>query len=124
MSDEQGKARGWHKVAVLSELPRGEGLFVECGGKELALFRDGEELRCLEDSCPHRGGSLADGRIIRGAVACPWHSWRYRLEDGHCESLPCSQPAKSFPVRVAGDEVYVRLDGANPASRAEQREDY
>ena len=107
--DEQDGGAIWQQVATLSELPDGEGHFVELGGQELALFREGDEVRCLEDSCPHRGGSLADGRIDRGAVACPWHSWRYRLSDGHCESLPTSEPAKCYPVRVEGDEVFVQL---------------
>lgn len=100
----------WHHVANRSELPEGEGHFASAGGQELALFRVGEEIHCLEDSCPHRGGSLADGLVENGAVACPWHSWRYRLTDGECESLPGSMPARRYPVRIEGDAVWVQLD--------------
>ena len=99
----------WTRVAKLDEIPEERGLAVEISGEQLALFRDGEQIHCLEDSCPHRGAGLSEGTVRNGEVVCPWHGWRYGLCDGECSTLPGSMPATIFATRVDGEEVFVDL---------------
>lgn len=99
----------WIRVARLDQVPSDTGLGIECEGRELALFRLGDRVVCLEDSCPHRGAALSEGTVQSGEVQCPWHGWCYALADGACSTLPGSMPAKTYAVRVAGSEVFVRL---------------
>ena len=47
-----------HKVAELVQLREGEGLCVEVDGHAIALFRAGEEVLAMDNTCPHRGGPL------------------------------------------------------------------
>ena len=124
MTDEQGElpftqtdpdpAEGWVLLAQRIEIPEGEGLARTIGETELALFREGEQVSCLQDFCPHRGAGISDGRIVDGHVICPWHGWKYALENGHCSTLPGSASAICYESRVVGEGVWVRLVRTNP----------
>ena len=109
MQHNEESKDGWTRVASLDEVPLTEGLALTVAGKELALFRDGDSLRCLEDSCPHRGAALSEGQVQDGEVVCPWHGWRYGLADGECSTLPGSAAAQCFEVKLEGQEVWLRV---------------
>ncbi|MBR1089627.1 Rieske 2Fe-2S domain-containing protein [Bradyrhizobium manausense] len=57
------------------------------GGQPFVLFRSGDGLHCLTDRCPHRFAPLSLGRVIDGAIECPYHGWRFD-GGGHCRSMP------------------------------------
>ncbi|MFQ5504741.1 MAG: nitrite reductase small subunit NirD [Planctomycetota bacterium] len=100
--------REWAELCDLSEIPEQGGAAKVIHETELALFRSGDRVFCLEDSCPHRGAALSEGTIMDGEIVCPWHGWRYQLEDGECTTLPGSQSARCFEVKVEDGRVWVR----------------
>lgn len=122
----------WHPVAdaaSLAETP----VAVQLLEHPLVLWRDGAGTpRAFTDRCPHRGTRLSLGCVREGALACPYHGWRF---DGtgrvvSIPALPGFQPPDSH--RVAGHAVveqygllWVRLDmsangdSAPPAFEAE-----
>ena len=106
-SPEQG---GFVPVAKLGDLQFRPGASVMFEGKEIALFPIGEDpalgLRGIDGSCPHAGGPLATGDLEGNAVACPWHSWAFDLDDGSCEWA--DHPLTCYEVRIDGDEVAIR----------------
>ncbi len=54
----------------------------------LVLFRDSlGTLGCISSRCVHRGTDLAQGKIIQGSLACPFHGIRYDIE-GRCTFIP------------------------------------
>lgn len=70
------------------------------GGQAIALFRDAQgRAQALDACCPHRGANLADGRIVAGTLACPYHGWRFSGA-GHCVLVP-SHPEQAIPARSA-----------------------
>ena len=91
--------RAWHDVAGWEDLPPdGEGRTVEVGSKALALFRVGDRVHAVSDTCPHAGASLGAGVIVDGEVACPWHSFHFDLESGrNTDGLACR--IQVYPVR-------------------------
>lgn len=99
---------GWHRVAKLEDIPKDEGLPITIGKLELALFRDEGELRCIQESCPHRGAALSEGFVQDGEVVCPWHGWRYSVRDGECSTLPGSAPVSCYAVEVREGDVWVK----------------
>lgn len=69
-------------------------------GRTIALFRDGGGLAVAFDAaCPHHGANLADGQVVDGCLACPYHGWRFAA-DGHCVLIP-SHPDRRIPSRAA-----------------------
>jgi len=101
----------WVRFCATGEIPDRGGLARRFGELELAVFRAGDGFRCLEDVCPHRGAALSDGLVVDGEVICPWHGWRYLAHNGERTTLPGSMSARTFELRIDGDDVFVRLPG-------------
>ncbi len=106
------------RLGRVEDIPEDGGLAVEAGGLELALFRHGDSVACLEDSCPHRGAGLSEGRVRDGEVVCPWHGWRFGLADGECSTLPGSMPAKTFPIWIENGVVFLQREERPTDDRA------
>jgi anthranilate 1,2-dioxygenase ferredoxin subunit len=93
----------WHPVAVFADLPTdGSGITVELGKRAVAIFRVGEDVFALHDTCPHASASLGMGIVVDGEVACPWHSFHFDLRTGrNTDGLACR--VKVHPVRLDAD---------------------
>ena len=86
------------------------GKLVEAGGHRIAVFNVGGNYYAIENTCPHRGGPLAEGMMVGEEVICPWHGSRFNVKTGSVLTPPARQGVESFPVRVAGDDVEVGVD--------------
>lgn len=74
-------------VASLADLPDREGYLFHSGPFQIALFRVGDEVRAIDDVCPHAGASLSMGSTDGDTVACPWHCWEFDCRTGACISV-------------------------------------
>ena len=83
------------------------------------VILDGEEI-CLAhaedgnyyalcDTCTHEEYSLSEGELWGLDVECPAHGSRFNLLTGAVTGLPAVIPARTFPVTVEGDDVYVEI---------------
>ena len=98
-------------VARLAELKPDSVHAVRCqGGSVLALVCLGGQLYALENTCPHRGGPLAGGKLVAGELACPWHGFRFDPRTGAATVPTPHPPATSVLVRIAGEDVQVLMD--------------
>ena len=79
---------GWTSLCEVGELTEGEGKYVEIGGFQLAVFRQGEQVYVMDNTCPHAGGNLAAGPVQDGCAVCPWHYWAFRLDNGQLRDSP------------------------------------
>ena len=82
---------------------------VEAGGCTIAVFCRGGAYYAIENTCPHRGGSLGEGMLDGDAVICPWHGARFDIKSGAVLGPPAEQGVRSFPVRVTGADVEVEV---------------
>jgi 3-phenylpropionate/trans-cinnamate dioxygenase ferredoxin subunit len=62
------------------DLQEGRGRHVRTNGLDLAVFRVGDAVYAIDDSCPHAGGSLANGRLQGTRVLCPVHGLCIELD--------------------------------------------
>jgi len=95
-------------VGSLDELIEGRGRCVEAGAYSLAIFRQGNQVFALENSCPHRGGPLCEGDVKEGVVYCPLHAWGFDLRSGRAVNVRW-EGARVFPARVEGARVMVAI---------------
>ena len=86
------------------------GKLVDAGGQTIAIFDLGGNYYAIENTCPHRGGPLAEGEMDGEEVICPWHGARFSIKTGAVLAPPAPQGVKSFPVRVTGDDVEVEIE--------------
>jgi len=95
-------------VCKVTDLADGEGKTVGVGSKLLAVFHYQGQFYAIDDMCPHMGASLSGGYVQDGVVTCPWHAWRFRLNDGAWADNPKVKTG-CYPVRVAGENVQVQV---------------
>jgi nitrite reductase/ring-hydroxylating ferredoxin subunit len=80
------------------------GKVIEADGQCIAVFNIGGSYYAIENTCPHRGGPLAEGMVTGEEVICPWHGSRFNVKTGSVVTPPARQGVKSFPVRVTGND--------------------
>ena len=72
-------------------------------GQDFVLFRDGQGVaRVLSNTCTHRGGSLAGGKVKGDCIQCPYHGWQFDGE-GRCQKIPSLGPGAKIPARTRVD---------------------
>ena len=83
--------------AAIGDLREGEMRAVEVAGIRFAAARvDGQE-HVFEDSCTHRGCSLADGVLAGSTVTCPCHGSQFDVTTGAVLRGPAREAVKTFP---------------------------
>ena len=105
-----------HVVAVMDEIPPGGRKLVEVKGRAIVIFNVGGEYFALNNRCPHKGGSLCQGRLTglvesaepgtyrysrRGEIIrCPWHGWEFDIRTGRSRCDPQTLRARNYAVSV------------------------
>lgn len=120
---------GEHVVAAADEIADGERIVVELEGRDVGVFRVGDDYYAYTNWCPHQGGPICEGPVsgttresfdretlesdlewVREGriLVCPWHGWQFDLVTGagvHDDGL--SLP--THPVRVEDGRVVVEV---------------
>ena len=97
------------KAATTAEVPPGQAKLVVAGGKRIALFNVGGSYYAIDDTCPHRGGSLSQGPVEGETVTCPWHGSKFEIKTGAVLAPPAATGVASYRVRVSGLDVEVEV---------------
>ncbi len=87
-----------HVVAKAGEIAPGTCKLVSAAGREIGIFKLGDEYFAVLSKCPHEGASLCKGKIVRRVesdepgkyrvveggemIRCPWHGWQYDIRTG------------------------------------------
>ena len=95
-------------VATTEDIPPGTGKTVEVHGVWIALFNVAGSFFAVDNTCPHAGGPIGEGRLIDDVVRCPWHGWEFNVRTGERVGNPNFTVA-CCPVRVEGNRVLVAL---------------
>jgi nitrite reductase (NADH) small subunit/3-phenylpropionate/trans-cinnamate dioxygenase ferredoxin subunit len=99
------------EVARMKDLRADRGHCIEVEGRAIALFLKDGKVFAMDDRCPHAGGPLGAGHVSKGIVMCPWHGWRFRVEDGVWADAPHAGLAvRCYPVVQSEDEVWIEVD--------------
>jgi 3-phenylpropionate/trans-cinnamate dioxygenase ferredoxin subunit len=95
------------EIAPAEQLPAGERLFVETGGKSIVLFNLAGKLFAIGDICSHDNGPVGDGEIDENEIICPRHGARFDIHTGKATSLPAIVDIPAYPVRVVEGMVQI-----------------
>jgi multimeric flavodoxin WrbA/nitrite reductase/ring-hydroxylating ferredoxin subunit len=92
------------------ELTNGASKVISVKGKDIALFKIDNEITALGNSCLHKGGPLAKGKIQRKYdgyyVTCPWHGWEYNISNG--KAPPGYDEQQSvYDVQIKNGKIFV-----------------
>ena len=95
------------KVAKVGDVK--DKLCVLAGGKMLALFKVKGKYYCIDNTCPHLGGSLCKGDVRNFVVSCPWHGSKFDIRTGELKGPPARDGVKSYKVTIKGENIEVKL---------------
>jgi nitrite reductase/ring-hydroxylating ferredoxin subunit len=98
------------KLADVKDVSPGKGKVVEAGGRSFALFNVDGTFFAIDNTCPHRGGPLGQGKLAGGVVTCPWHRAQFNVKTGAVCARPARTAVAAYPVKVEDESVYVELD--------------
>jgi nitrite reductase (NADH) small subunit len=106
-------------VAKVGDIPEGEGRSYPVNGTMVAIFLSDGEYKAISDFCPHMGSSMAGGHVEANSVTCPWHAWRFCIDDGLWLDNPKSNiRVPCYDVRVVGDDIQVNVPVEEPTEPA------
>jgi nitrite reductase/ring-hydroxylating ferredoxin subunit/uncharacterized membrane protein len=91
-----------------SELRENQPTRANANGLAVLLYKSNGSIRAITATCPHLGGPLDEGKVVDGAIECPWHQSQLSLEDGSVVKGPTTYPARCFDVRVRAGNIEVR----------------
>ncbi|HXP05734.1 MAG TPA: non-heme iron oxygenase ferredoxin subunit [Stellaceae bacterium] len=103
-------SEGWVKAAERSALRDGEVIGVMVAGREIALYEMDGEVFASDDICTHAYAKLSDGWMERDEIECPLHAGRFDIKTGKATAPPCVDDLKTYPARVEGGDIQVKLD--------------
>lgn len=116
----------WYVIAQTTEV-KSKPVALRRLNKNLVLFRDvNNQLGCIEDKCPHRGVSLATGKIVDGCIECPFHGFMFDKE-GKCVRIPANGRDARVPksmnqvgYKVVEKHGFIYMFNGNPADATDQ----
>ena len=105
-----------HVVAAVGDIPPGTRRLAQVNGRAIVVFNLGGEFFALNNRCPHRGGSLHQGKqtgLIESdapgeycysrkgeIIRCPWHGWEFDIRTGKSWCDPARVRVRQYPVSV------------------------
>src|SRR5438309_1513992 len=98
------------RVASTSELPKESMKRVEVDGEPICLIHaEDDKFYAIGDTCTHEEYSLCEGELWEMSVECPRHGSRFDVRTGQVTGLPAVIPAKTYPVTIQNEDVYVEV---------------
>ncbi len=88
-----------------SDVPEGQGLAGESGGRYIAVYNSGTGLTVLENVCTHMGCQTGWNALDK-TWDCPCHGSRYH-SDGSVLRGPATGPLPPLQYHVEGDEIVI-----------------
>jgi nitrite reductase/ring-hydroxylating ferredoxin subunit len=114
---EDGTAASTPLVALIAmdELPDRRGRRVCTAGYDLAVFKVGDAVYAIDDSCPHAGSSLSGGRTDGTTVGCPAHGLKFDLVHGRPRK-PGRLQARTHRLQVVDGLVMLDPESSLPVA--------
>ncbi|MGK7653263.1 nitrite reductase small subunit NirD [Roseovarius sp. B08] len=107
----------WIDICALDDIPLRGARKLKTAQGCIAVFRTAEnEVFATSNTCPHKGGPLADGIVHGQSVTCPLHNWVFDLETGHARGEAAT--IATYPLRVEEGRVWIDASGLSERTAA------
>lgn len=109
----------WIDAGTIDEIANCRAKVVCLPGRErVAVFKYDGKVSAVTNVCKHQGGPLAEGKVIKGCITCPWHGWDYRAEDG-CAPPPFTEKLVTYQVKVENRRILLNTVPLSAGTRVE-----
>lgn len=103
----------YFEIANVQDLAVGDKKMILIGDRRIAIYRTAKGIFATDNSCPHRGGPLAEGDLMGDEIVCPWHLWNFNVETG-ATSITAELCLVTHEVKIEGEKILVRLSPLPP----------
>ena len=100
----------WIDAVAAEELPADDVIGVQVAGRDLAFYTVGDDVFATDNICTHGHARLCDGFLDGHEIECPLHQGKFDVRNGAPMCEPVTEALRSYPVKVEGSRVFVRLD--------------
>jgi naphthalene 1,2-dioxygenase ferredoxin component len=99
----------WIDVLSANDLPTDDVMGVRVAERDIAIYIVGDTVYATDNLCTHGHARLCDGFLDGHEIECPLHQGKFDVRDGKPLCEPVSEALRSYPVRVEGGRVYLRV---------------
>ncbi|RQN35262.1 non-heme iron oxygenase ferredoxin subunit [Paraburkholderia tropica] len=103
-------AEQWRCAGHAGDLTEDAPIEYKLDGTEIGIYRVGDEVYALENVCPHAYALLTQGFVDEGTVECPLHEAVFDIKSGECIKGPGGRALKQYAVRLAGEEIQIKVE--------------
>jgi MocE subfamily Rieske [2Fe-2S] domain protein len=101
---------GWVEVCAGNHMSVEDVIRFDHGQRTYAIYctADGE-FYATDGICTHGRTHLADGMVKGNLIECAKHNGRFDVTDGSPKRKPVCVALKTYPVRIAGGNIFLKL---------------
>ncbi len=100
----------WVDALSTDDLPTDDVIGVVVAGRDIAIYTVGDATYATDNICTHGQARLCDGFLDGHEIECPLHQGKFDVRDGRPTCEPVTEAIRSYPVRIAGQRVYLQID--------------
>lgn len=100
----------WTDAMAADALPTDDVVGVVVNGRNIAVYTCDDEVYATDNICTHGQARLCDGFLDGYEIECPLHQGKFDVRDGKPTCDPVTAPLRSYPVRIEGRRVFLKLD--------------
>ena len=101
--------QNWVTVGSKGKIAEGEVAEGRAGEEQIAIYNVDGTFYATGNVCTHAFALLSDGWLDGDVIECPLHAGRFEVKTGKALGPPVDCDIKTYPVRVVGDEIQVRV---------------
>ncbi len=101
---------GWTDVASLDDFAASDAIAVAAAGREIAIYRIGDEVFATANRCTHGDAQLCEGFLEGHEIECPFHQGRFDVRTGAATCAPAAVALAIYPARIEGGRIELRID--------------
>ncbi|HEV8135522.1 MAG TPA: non-heme iron oxygenase ferredoxin subunit [Pyrinomonadaceae bacterium] len=95
------------RVGNTKDVVNNEMRVFEVAGTKVNVANALGQLYAFDDTCTHKGCSLAQGKLEGTTVTCPCHGSQFDVTSGAVLRGPAERPVRSRPVQIQGEDLLV-----------------
>ncbi|OYU29706.1 MAG: naphthalene 1,2-dioxygenase [Comamonadaceae bacterium PBBC2] len=103
-------ASNWVDAMSADDLPKDDVVGLSIAGRDIALYTVGDAVYATDNQCTHGHARLCDGFLDGHEIECPLHQGKFDVRSGAPTCAPVTEAVRTYPVKVEGGRVFLRLD--------------